>query len=649
MIADFIINDGLTRQHIAFIGINDFNAHPSFFLLFSTLMSLASDSSLDIRVYSLAPLTPCELREKLTSILGRNIFFDLSEHETPEQQVAEILRSGPHVVVNVAGHTEGGLYAIMNIISQILHLVLVVFLGCPFDYGELPNQTCVVTLTDPCVSKDAASNFFPDDHKFLPCYQVNSHKDVYGDVNELRKGISLKDFGIEEGVPIIACIVRQSRCNFETMCTYMELLKMLPTAIFLFFEQTSSLLQRSEVWGIADKTGVERERIKFQGRLPLHEYGCLISVLAANSAVTVFVSSGENCHPAHTMNVDVVYVGGLLCTWQKAGEKHFHMLVPESILKSANIRDMCLVSSKSEFFKRVTRMISDPAFREQYSSRLEGSRQLMFDPERMKEEVRSALNELVKGSLTGVGKHVVRKQEAPVGARVLFIVFKNDGKECMDGTIKSICKGGKVTITCGGKHEAFTMDSPRWTTLSMTNAEYSASQVLSLLMSFPSPRGYNFDLKAKRLHAKAAFEAFVQCAASYRKNEREGRLHDDQTSHMKRFAIFLTESIDYLNVMSLFSSSEDWKTRVTAFKEIFGKFTKVDECTRSRDQPVDSPVALVPESSELESALPGILGVLATMGFSAFFRTDQNQGNAVFEGIFRRMHVVVTIWDTCES
>jgi hypothetical protein len=78
MIADFIINDGLTRQHIAFIGINDFNAHTSFFLLYSTLMSLASDSSLDIRVYSLAPLTPCELREKLTLILGRNIFFDLS-------------------------------------------------------------------------------------------------------------------------------------------------------------------------------------------------------------------------------------------------------------------------------------------------------------------------------------------------------------------------------------------------------------------------------------------------------------------------------------------------------------------------------------------------------------------------------------------
>jgi hypothetical protein len=235
MIADFIINDGLTRQHIAFIGINDFNANPSFFLLFSTLRLLASDSSLDIRVYSLAPLTPCELREKLTSILGRNIFFDLSEHETPEQQVAEILRSGPHVVVNVAGHTEGGLYEIMNILSQILHLVLVVFLGCPFDYGELPNQTCVVTLTDDCVSKNAASMFFPDHHKFLRCYQVNSHKDVHGDVNELQKGISLKDFGIEEGIPIIACIVRQSRCNFETMCMYMELLKRLPTAIFFVF------------------------------------------------------------------------------------------------------------------------------------------------------------------------------------------------------------------------------------------------------------------------------------------------------------------------------------------------------------------------------------------------------------------------------
>jgi hypothetical protein len=178
------------------------------------------------------------------------------------------------------------------------------------------------------------------------------------------------------------------------------------------------------------------------------------------------------------MTVDVVYVGGLLCTWQKAGEELFHMLVPESILKSANIRDMCVVSSESEFYERVTAMISDPDFRKQYSSRLEGSRQLMFDPERMKEDVRSALKELGKGRLTGVGKHVVRKGEAPVGARVLF---KNDGKEYRDGTIKSFCGRGKVTIACGGKDEVFTMDSPRWTPLSMTNAEFSASQVLSLL------------------------------------------------------------------------------------------------------------------------------------------------------------------------
>ena len=113
----------------------------------------------------------------------------------------------------------------------------------------MPNETCVVTLTDRCVSNDASSMFFPDHHTYLPhCYQVNSFKDVHGDVNELRKGISLQDFGIEEGFPIIACIVRQSRCNFETMCMYMELLTMLPTAIFLIFEQTSSLLQRYEVW-----------------------------------------------------------------------------------------------------------------------------------------------------------------------------------------------------------------------------------------------------------------------------------------------------------------------------------------------------------------------------------------------------------------
>ena len=73
-----------------------------------------------------------------------------------------------------------------------------------------------------------------------------------------------------------------------------------------------------EVWRIADKIGVQRDRVKFQDRLQLHDYGRLISVLAANPAVTVFVSSGENCHPAHTMTVEVVYVGGLLCTWQKA-------------------------------------------------------------------------------------------------------------------------------------------------------------------------------------------------------------------------------------------------------------------------------------------------------------------------------------------
>ena len=390
------------------------------------------------------------------------------------------------------------------------------------------------------------------------------------------------------------------------------------------------------MWSIADKIGVERERFKFQGRLPLREYGCLISVLAANPAVTVFVSAGKYCHPGHTTTVDVVYNGGLLCIWQKADEEHFHMLVPGSILNSANIREMCVVSSEAEFFKRVTDMISDPAFREEYSSRLEGSRQQMFDPERMKEDVRSKLKELGKGRLTGVGKHVVRKGEALVGARVLFIVFKNDGKEYMDGIIKSIRKGGKVTITCGGKDEALTMDSQSWTPLSMTNAEYSASQVLSLLMSFHSRREFDLDLKSKRLHAKDAFEAFVQCAASYRKNEREGCLHDDQSSHMKRLAIFVTESIEYLNVLSMFSSSDDWKTRVTAFKKTVGKFTKVDESTRSRDQPVDSPVALVPESSELKSALPGILGVLARMGFSDFLQTGWNNDNAVFHSSFRQ-------------
>ena len=102
-------------------------------------------------------------------------------------------------------------------------------------------------------------------------------------------------------------------------------------------------------------------------------------------------------------------------------------------------------------------------------------------------------------------------------------MFKNDGKEYRDGTIKSFCGRGKVTIACGGKDEVFTMDSPRWTPLSMTNAEFSASQVLSLLMSFPSPRGYEIGLKSKCEHAKNAFTEFVQCAASYRKNEREGR------------------------------------------------------------------------------------------------------------------------------
>jgi hypothetical protein len=125
----------------------------------------------------------------------------------------------------------------------------------------------------------------------------------------------------------------------------------------------------------------------------------------------------------------------------------------------------------------------------------------------------------------------------------------------------------------------------------MTNAEYSASQVLTLLMSFPNTRGYDFGLKSKLMHAKDAFKTFVQCAASYRKNEREMRLHDDQSSHINRLAYFLAWSFESFDVLSLFSTSGDWNTRVTAFKETFGKYTK-------RDQPVDSPVALVPESSE---------------------------------------------------
>jgi hypothetical protein len=153
------------------------------------------------------------------------------------------------------------------------------------------------------------------------------------------------------------------------------------------------------------------------------------------------------------------------------------------------------------------------------------------------------------------------------------------------------------------------------------------------------------------MNTKDAFKAFVQCAASYRKNEREMRFHDDQSSHIKRLANFLAGSIEYFDVLLPFSSSGYWNTRVTVFKETFGQYTNG---TRSRDQPVDPPVALVPESSELESALPGILRVLPTMGFSEFLQKGPNKEHAMFQGSFRRMNVEVTIWDNtsqhpCES
>ena len=202
-----------------------------------------------------------------------------------------------------------------------------------------------------------------------------------------------------------------------------------------------------------------------------------------------------------------------------------------------------------------------------------------------------------------------------------------------------------------------TMDSPKWTTLSMTNAEYSTSQVLSLLMSFPSTsstRGFDLGLRTKIMSTQKEFKTFVQCAASYRKNEREMCLHNDQSSHIERLAQFLSSSIEYLNVLLPFSSSDVWNTRVTVFKGTFDKYAKLDTYTRCRDQPVDLPLALVPESSEFENALPGILCVLTAMGFSEFLQKFRNKDHAIFQGIFRRTNVEVTIWDNtsqhpCES